>query len=58
MVDSPMVVCSSCGREIPPKVKYVKFTCPSCGKETLYRCPKCRQASNKYVCPSCGFTGP
>ena len=53
-----MVVCSCCRKEIAPKVRFVRFTCPSCKKEKIYRCPRCRQISNPYVCPECGFSGP
>jgi len=53
-----MVTCSSCRKEIPPKVRYVMFTCPKCSQVTLYRCPRCRRTSNRYICPGCGFTGP
>lgn len=52
-----MASCSSCGKKIAPKVRYVKFPCPKCG-ETLYRCPRCRQVSNPYSCPKCDFVGP
>jgi predicted RNA-binding Zn-ribbon protein involved in translation (DUF1610 family) len=35
----------------------VKFKCPICGA-AMGRCGKCRQQSNQYVCPKCGFQGP
>ena len=35
---------------------YISFPCPNCG-EIIYRCKKCRQLGNHYVC-SCGFEGP
>jgi predicted RNA-binding Zn-ribbon protein involved in translation (DUF1610 family) len=35
----------------------VKFKCPICGA-AMGRCGKCRQQSNPYVCPKCGFQGP
>jgi len=35
---------------------YIAFPCPNCG-EIIYRCKKCRQLGNHYVC-SCGFEGP
>ncbi|MFH1246901.1 MAG: RNA-binding protein [Candidatus Micrarchaeota archaeon] len=51
-----MAVCTSCGRETD---QYSFLSCPSkdcAGKIT--RCASCRENENKYVCPSCGFTGP
>ena len=53
-----MATCSSCKKAIAPKVRYVKFTCPKCGDTTIYRCPRCRQTSNPYLCPDCEFKGP
>ncbi|MEM3830877.1 MAG: zinc finger domain-containing protein [Sulfolobales archaeon] len=51
-------ICSSCKRIIPPYEKAVSFTCPNCGKYTIWRCKKCRNAAISYRCPVCGFEGP
>ncbi|MEM2022001.1 MAG: zinc finger domain-containing protein [Zestosphaera sp.] len=51
-------VCGSCGRLITPREKAVKFLCPNCGVVVIWRCSKCRDLSNPYKCPNCGFEGP
>ncbi|MCK5216752.1 MAG: HVO_2753 family zinc finger protein [Methanosarcinales archaeon] len=48
--------CISCGVKLIEK-GYVRFPCPSCGKE-IGRCTMCRHQSNVYTCPGCGFQGP
>ena len=48
--------CVSCGVRLAGK-GVVRFKCPQCGEE-LGRCGKCRQQSNSYKCPKCGFQGP
>ncbi|HKZ89756.1 MAG TPA: zinc finger domain-containing protein [Thermoplasmata archaeon] len=49
--------CSSCGAVLTGK-GFAKFACPSCGQATIGRCPRCRDQSVTYRCPSCGFEGP
>ncbi|MCG3779558.1 MAG: hypothetical protein JW390_20142 [Nitrosopumilus sp.] len=43
-----------------PNDKCVKFDCPSCGDDLIWRCESCREAARNYTCsaPSCNFTGP
>ncbi|UGV40027.1 DUF1610 domain-containing protein [Methanococcoides orientis] len=48
--------CTSCGVRLAEK-GYTRFPCPACDTE-LGRCTKCRQQSNPYTCPKCGFVGP
>ncbi|MFH1823317.1 MAG: zinc finger domain-containing protein [archaeon] len=36
----------------------VSFVCPSCGKEIIHRCSRCRNLSVKYTCSKCSFSGP
>ncbi|ADE37118.1 MULTISPECIES: HVO_2753 family zinc finger protein [Methanohalophilus] len=48
--------CTSCGVHLSDK-GFARFACPECDTE-LGRCIKCRQQSNNYVCPKCGFMGP
>lgn len=49
--------CTSCGRNLEAAEKFVKFPCPDCG-ETMARCGRCKNLSNNYECPECGFSGP
>ncbi|HJJ21011.1 MAG: zinc finger domain-containing protein [Candidatus Nitrosopumilus limneticus] len=53
-------ICNSCHRPIMPNDKCVKFDCPSCGDDLIWRCESCREAARNYTCsaPSCNFTGP
>jgi len=53
-----MPKCTGCNREISQDGKAVKFPCPGCGEEIIWRCGKCRTLSNEYECPECGFVGP
>ena len=53
-----MEKCSSCGKEIANDVGSVKFKCPDCGRDTIYRCKNCRQIAARYTCKSCSFSGP
>ncbi len=46
--------CNSCGTM---EKNFVMFPCPNCGN-VIYRCAKCRESKNKYVCEKCGFEGP
>ena len=50
--------CSCCFRHIMPNDKCVKFNCPSCGSELIWRCQSCREAARSYRCSTCGFEGP
>jgi Zn-ribbon RNA-binding protein len=50
--------CTSCKINVANKAGTVKFKCPSCQKFDIVRCENCRKTVAKYVCPSCGFTGP
>ena len=50
--------CSSCGVNIGSSENWVEFSCPSCGKEKIVRCEKCRKMVNTYKCKSCSFIGP
>jgi predicted RNA-binding Zn-ribbon protein involved in translation (DUF1610 family) len=34
--------CSCCHRHIMPNDKCVKFNCPSCGTDLIWRCQSCR----------------
>ncbi|CAI9831147.1 MAG: zinc finger domain-containing protein [Nitrosopumilus sp.] len=50
--------CSCCKRHVMPNDKCVKFDCPDCGEERIWRCQSCREAAREYACPKCGFEGP
>ncbi len=50
--------CSSCGKRIEAEDTWVEFPCPSCGKESIIRCEKCKSTMVSYECGKCGFTGP
>ncbi|MEZ5336202.1 MAG: zinc finger domain-containing protein [Methanolobus sp.] len=47
--------CTTCNKRLV-ETGYVRFPCPVCGRE-LGRCTSCRQQSNPYTCPKCGFKG-
>ncbi|MDG6244823.1 MAG: zinc finger domain-containing protein [Methanolobus sp.] len=47
--------CTTCKKNLV-ETGYVRFPCPVCGTE-LGRCISCRQQSNPYKCPKCGFVG-
>ena len=51
----PGKVCVSCGRLTH---EYTEFKCPSCGDSTVIRDKHCREITNIYRCPKCGFEGP
>jgi predicted RNA-binding Zn-ribbon protein involved in translation (DUF1610 family) len=36
----------------------VTFDCPNCGNYKIIRSRKAREIVAKYICPSCGFSGP
>lgn len=57
MVENEPVKCSSCGVPLIGR-GIAAFPCPSCGDQTLGRCPRCRDQSIPYQCPGCGFEGP
>jgi len=46
--------CISCKKEFS---EGAVFKCPSCGKEIIARCEKCKKLNVKYKC-KCGFIGP
>ncbi len=50
--------CTTCNRNIVSDNDFVKFDCPSCLKAEIIRCKNCKNLSNEYVCPKCGFVGP
>jgi len=50
--------CISCGKKVETESSWIEFDCPSCGKEKVTRCEKCRRLANIYKCPECGFEGP
>jgi len=52
------MICNSCGVNLLGDDNFVQFKCPECGKETIFRCSKCRRLSNEYICSKCGFVGP
>jgi len=56
--ESAEMLCLSCGKRIEAERFWVEFPCPSCGKEKIIRCEKCKGMENKYTCKKCGFTGP
>jgi len=51
-------VCNGCNRHIMPGDKNVKFNCPECNAELIWRCGSCREAAAAYSCKACGFSGP
>ncbi|MHA1840047.1 MAG: zinc finger domain-containing protein [Candidatus Ranarchaeia archaeon] len=51
-------LCSCCGKTIEPTEYAVHFSCPECGKSTIWRCERCRKSGNTYKCVSCNFEGP
>lgn len=50
--------CTSCGVKLDTQQNWVEFECPSCGKENIMRCERCRKIVNPYECGSCNFRGP
>ncbi|MBI5061624.1 MAG: RNA-binding protein [Candidatus Aenigmarchaeota archaeon] len=50
--------CTSCGTSVDVDKIWVGFLCPSCEKEKIVRCSRCKKLVNRYKCPGCGFTGP
>ncbi|MFX1563545.1 MAG: zinc finger domain-containing protein [Promethearchaeota archaeon] len=58
MTEEKSDFCSSCGGLVAPRENSVQFSCPSCGGVILKRCQKCREFTNSYTCPACGFKGP
>jgi predicted RNA-binding Zn-ribbon protein involved in translation (DUF1610 family) len=49
--------CTSCGANIEPSEKWVRFPCPACLKKEIVRCERCKKLINNYKC-ECGFIGP
>lgn len=58
MVKAIDMKCSSCGKEVEAEQNWVEFDCPSCKKDHIIRCEKCKQLENTYECSNCGFVGP
>ncbi|MCK5333078.1 MAG: RNA-binding protein [Candidatus Aenigmarchaeota archaeon] len=52
------LVCTSCSSNIIASEPFVRFSCPSCAEADIVRCSRCKNASNNYTCPKCGFVGP
>lgn len=50
--------CTSCGVKIGSSGSWVEFACPSCTKERIVRCSRCKKIVNSYKCKSCEFVGP
>ena len=50
--------CSCCNRHIMPNDKCVKFNCPNCGTDLIWRCQSCREAARNYTCTTCNSRGP
>jgi len=50
--------CTSCGKNVETEQNWVEFDCPSCTKQRIIRCEKCKMLENNYSCAKCGFTGP
>ncbi|MBL7206768.1 MAG: DUF1610 domain-containing protein [Candidatus Aenigmarchaeota archaeon] len=50
--------CSTCGIRLESEQNWVKFPCPGCGKETIFRCDRCKKLENTYICSKCKFEGP
>ncbi|MBR9678456.1 MAG: RNA-binding protein [Nanoarchaeota archaeon] len=50
--------CNTCKTNIVNTEGSTSFSCPSCGKEEIIRCDKCRKISARYTCQSCGYEGP
>lgn len=57
MTESSVPGCTSCGAALPVRGS-TQFLCPMCGTAAIGRCPRCRDQSIPYRCPSCGFLGP
>ncbi|HIJ98661.1 TPA: DUF1610 domain-containing protein [archaeon] len=51
------VHCTSCGTELRADTSSVELICPSCGKNKIGRCGRCKKLSREYTC-ECGFVGP
>ncbi|HLC86482.1 MAG TPA: zinc finger domain-containing protein [Candidatus Nanoarchaeia archaeon] len=52
------LTCNSCNTRVTNMHGAVKFKCPKCAETEIIRCAHCRNIVAKYVCPSCGNTGP
>ncbi|MDD4878260.1 MAG: zinc finger domain-containing protein [Candidatus Nanoarchaeia archaeon] len=51
-------LCQSCKKELTNDKGSAVFKCPQCLKYEIKRCRHCREIGARYVCPSCGFSGP
>lgn len=57
-VQAKEMLCSSCGKRIEAEDFWVEFPCPSCAKNQVIRCEKCKTMENPYTCTGCKFSGP
>ena len=52
------LICNSCKKKVTNLKGTTHFKCPNCLKDEIIRCGHCRKIASRYVCPSCGFSGP
>lgn len=57
-MEKKVLKCNSCKEDISTDKGATSFKCPSCGKEMIVRCSRCRKTGVKYKCVSCGFSAP
>ncbi|MBU0929944.1 MAG: RNA-binding protein [Nanoarchaeota archaeon] len=50
--------CNSCKENIDQNKGSSVFKCPSCAKQKIIRCNRCKKTGIRYKCNSCGFIGP
>jgi predicted RNA-binding Zn-ribbon protein involved in translation (DUF1610 family) len=50
--------CVTCSVNLSTVKGSIRFKCPNCGEEDIYRCSKCRKSSKPWKCAKCGFEGP
>ena len=41
-----------------PTYDDIKFNCPDCGGDLIWRCQSCRESAKDYTCTACNFQGP
>lgn len=49
--------CITCSADLSTVDGSVRFKCPGCGEEAVYRCGTCRKSAKPWKC-KCGFGGP
>ena len=49
--------CVTCNPDISMVDGSIRFKCPGCGGEEIYRCGRCRTSAKLWKC-KCGFEGP